>query len=111
MEQPRFAPCFAGWNGPWNFADAETTALRLKKAGFVDVRTNVEYAPVRQPDAAAYREFVTNVVCRHHLSRLPDQTLKDAFMDAVTELASRDDPPFELDYWRLNIDATRPHTV
>ena len=107
MREPRFSPYFAGWSGPWNFADAEATATRLRRAGFADVWTGVEYAPVLQPDAAAYREFVTNAVCRHHLSRLPDEALKDRFMSAVTDMAAGDNPPFELDYWRLNIDATK----
>jgi trans-aconitate 2-methyltransferase len=50
-------------------------------------------------------------VCRHHLARLPDPSLRDGFLDALTEQASADDPAFELDYWRLNIDAVRPAEV
>ena len=57
---------------------------------------------------ASYREFVTTVVCRVHLSKLPDERLRDRFMDVVTAQASRDAVPFELDYWRLNINARKP---
>jgi trans-aconitate 2-methyltransferase len=107
MQQPEFAPHFARWTDPWEFADADTTARRLARCGFVDVETSLEAAPVVQPNAAAYREFVTNVVCRHHLAPLPEP-LRDRFMSSVTAQAAADDPAFELDYWRLNIRARRP---
>jgi hypothetical protein len=35
-------------------------------------------------------------------------SLKQAFIDRVTELSAREDPPFTLDYWRLNISAAKP---
>jgi hypothetical protein len=59
-----------------------------------------------QPDAATYREFVTNVVCRPHLAPPP---LREQFMDTITSQAAGDDPAFELDYWRLNMSARRPN--
>ena len=108
MAQPEFARHFSGWSEPWNFADAETTAGRLRAAGFIDVATSLQPAPFVQPDAAAYKEFVTNVICRHHLAHLPEPSLRDRFMDALTDLAAGDEPAFELDYWRLNIAARRP---
>lgn len=107
MQEPRFAGYFHGWQEPWEFADAATTARRLARAGFVDIRTSVEAAPIVQPTRDAFVEFVTNVICRPHLARLPDAALRDAFMGAIAALAADDTPPFELDYWRLNIDATR----
>ena len=67
-------------------------------------------APVLQPDFDAFRTFITTVICRPHLAHLPDQDLRDAFVQKLTEQAARDSPPFELDYWRLNIDAKRPLT-
>jgi trans-aconitate 2-methyltransferase len=108
MREAPFAPHYAGWRDPWEFADADTTAARLAAAGFVDVQTSLEPSPVVQPDATAYREFVTNVVCRPHLARLPEGPLRERFMDAITDLAARDATPFELDYWRLNLDARAP---
>jgi trans-aconitate 2-methyltransferase len=108
MRQLRFAPYFEHWNEPWEFADAEMTAKRLAHAGFVDIRTNLEYTPIVQPDAAAFAEFVTNVICRPHLAYLPDDGLRERFVAQLTELSAADDPPFELDYWRLNFDARRP---
>jgi trans-aconitate 2-methyltransferase len=108
MREPPFAPFFARWTTPWEFAGAETTGRRLRRAGFTGVRTWIEPAPVVQPDAAAYREFVEHVICRPHLSYLPDAGLQARFLDRLTDAAARDTPPFELDYWRLNLEARRP---
>jgi trans-aconitate 2-methyltransferase len=108
MHEPVFAPHFARWTSPWEFADADTTARRLRGVGFVDVHTRLHEAPVLQPDAGAYREFIEAVICRPHLSLLPEANLRDRFLTRLTEQASHDDPPFELDYWRLDLDARRP---
>ena len=59
------------------------------------------------PDAETYRTFITNVICRPHLAHLPDAPSRDAFIDELTRQAAADEPQFELDYWRLNIEARR----
>ncbi len=108
MRDGRFAPYFAAWETPWEFADAPTTAARLLRAGFSDVRTSVDPAPIVQPTRAAFVEFVSHVICRPHLARLPDASSREAFMDAVATLAASGVPAFELDYWRLNIEGRKP---
>ena len=108
MRDPVFAPHFAAWTDPWEFADAGTTTRRLENAGFVDVRTAVYPSPVLQPDASAYSEFVEHVICRPHLQHLEDPALRTRFLARLTDDAARDFPPFELDYWRLDLDARRP---
>jgi hypothetical protein len=50
---------------------------------------------------------VTTVIYHPHLERLPSATLKRQFIDRVTALSSREDPPYTLDYWRLNMSATK----
>ncbi len=108
MSAEPFAPYFTDWPGPWEFASAETTAERLARAGFDAIDTSVEEAPTTLATEADYREFVTTVIYHPHLERLPDLSLKQAFLDRVTELSAREEPPFTLDYWRLNISARRP---
>jgi ubiquinone/menaquinone biosynthesis C-methylase UbiE len=105
---PGFRPYFDGWNGPWEFADDLTTASRLEAAGFTDILTNLEYMPAVMSDIDAYREFLTNVIFGTHLARIPDVAAKRRYVDQAAELAAYDDPPFELDYWRLNMKARRP---
>jgi trans-aconitate 2-methyltransferase len=107
MRQPMFAPYFSRWARPWEFADAPTTARRLENAGFTDIETSVHASPVLQPDAASYSEFVAHVICRPHLEHLSDPSLRARFMEHLTEQAAMDSPPFELDYWRLDINARR----
>jgi trans-aconitate 2-methyltransferase len=108
MREPYFAPYFTSWQEPWEFADAEITARRLDEAGFEDVRTSLVPAPVVQPDVNAFQAFITTVICRPHLAHLADPVLRDGFVQRLTELAATDDPPFELDYWRLNLEARKP---
>jgi trans-aconitate methyltransferase len=106
--RPPYAASFAGWSEPWEFADAETTAARLGDAGFAAVETWLEPAPIRQENAAAYHEYLTAVVLRDHLSVLPDDARRRAFIGELTDQAAADDPPFTLDYWRLNLAGQRP---
>jgi trans-aconitate 2-methyltransferase len=108
MRKEPFAQFFSDWPGPWQFADAETTAIRLRAAGFIDIDTGLEEAPTTLASEDDYREFVTTVIYHPHLDRLPEPHLKREFIDRVTELSSQDDPPFTLDYWRLNMTARKP---
>jgi trans-aconitate 2-methyltransferase len=110
MREPAFAPYFVNWVHPWEFADAETSRRRLERAGFVDVQASVHPSPVLHPDSQTFSEFVEHVVCRPHLQHLPDPALRARFMRRVTDDAAAASPPFELDYWRLNLDGRRPGT-
>jgi trans-aconitate methyltransferase len=108
MRREPFAAHFHGWSGVWEFSTAELAAERLHAAGFIDVAANLEPAPTTLADEASYREFVTTVIYNSHLERLPDARLRVSFIDQVTALAAAQDPPFTLDYWRLNLEGRRP---
>lgn len=108
MHAPPFAPYFTNWPGPWEFAYPDVTADRLRKAGFIEIDTNLEEAPTTLATEADYREFVTTVIYHPHLERLPDAALKQSFIDRVTTLAASEPVPFTLDYWRLNMTARKP---
>lgn len=108
MQSEPFAPSFVGWETPWEFADPETTARRLQSAGFIEVETGLEHAPVVLNGPEEYAEFVRNVIFRLHLERMGDEALRERFMGELTTAAAGDDPPYSLDYWRLNLQATRP---
>ena len=108
MTKPNFAPYFANWPGPWEYAYPDVTADRLQQAGFVDIDTNLEETPTTLASEDDYREFVTTVIYHPHLALLPDESLRHAFIDHVTALASQESTPFTLDYWRLNIRARKP---
>jgi trans-aconitate 2-methyltransferase len=107
MHRPDFAPYFAGWRVPWNFADADTTRRRLETAGFVGVVTALYPSPVSFDSAETYRAFLKTVCVRHHVARLPPE-LDAAFTAQLSADAVRDDPPLTLDYWRLDMTASVP---
>ena len=108
MRREPFAEHFRTWAGIWEFSTAELAAERLRAAGFVDVATSIEPAPTTLVDEASYREFVTTVIYNPHLERLPDAAMRARFIGEITKLARAEDPPFTLDYWRLNLEGRRP---
>lgn len=108
MHREPFAEYFRDWTGIWEFSTAEQARVRLHRAGFADVQTTLEPAPTTLADEASYREFVTTVIYNPHLERLPDPALRARFIDAITTRAAADNPPFTLDYWRLNLEGRRP---
>lgn len=97
--EPPYAEYLAGWMGPWNFAGAEETAERLRRAGFDDVHTWLQPRAVAPSDLSGY---LRTVCLGYHLEQLPEE-LRAPYLEAVRERCGG-----ELDYVRLNIDARRP---
>ena len=96
-----------GWSDPVYFADVEHTRQRLEAAGLDVEDVGLEEAPTRLDGPEQYKEFIATVCLRHHLNRLPAEN-RGGFLDALVTAAAGDTPPFTLDYWRLNISATKP---
>lgn len=107
MAQEPYAPFFATYVIPMYFADAEITAQRLETSGFTEIDTHLIEMPTLFDDAPAYREFLTNVIFHHFLEQLPDAAMRSAFIEQLVEAGAQDNPPFSIDYWRLNISATK----
>jgi trans-aconitate methyltransferase len=107
VKAPALARHFDGWHGPWEFADVPTTIERLDRAGFTAIDVYLEAAPATFDDRAGFREFVSCVCLKDHLTRIPEAD-RASFLDALTDQAAGDSPPFTLDYWRLNMAATKP---
>jgi len=103
-----YRPHLEGFESPWEFADASTTAARLRRAGFADIETSTEPAPTQFSTAPEFHQFVEHVILHRHLERLPDPALRQQLLAELTRQAALDDPPFLLDYWRLNLQARRP---
>lgn len=101
-----FVRFFEGWSEPWEYADDVTTAERLRDAGFIQIKTWLERAELCLQGRAEYREYLATVTLHKQLERIPGHKLRDAFLDELTSEASRD-PEYELDYWRLNIEARK----
>ncbi len=98
--QAPFAPHFANWAKPWNYAGAPETQARLEQAGFREVECWLEPKRVELWDP---RPFVETVCLVRHLDPLPEE-LRGPFVDAVLETTG---VPVTLDYVRLNMTAQR----
>jgi trans-aconitate 2-methyltransferase len=105
---PDFAPFLSGFPSPWLYQDAEGAAEALRRVGFIDIQTSLEAAPTLLDDRRHYAEFVRAVIVRSHLERLPGGRLRDLYVSELADQAANDDPPFLLDYWRLNLSARKP---
>jgi trans-aconitate methyltransferase len=108
MREEPFATHFGDWTGPWFFAGADDTALRLHDAGFVEVDAHIVEAPVTLESEDAFREFLTTVVFGTHLNRLPGEEMRAAFIERLVRWSAGQTPRWHLDYWRLNMIARRP---
>jgi trans-aconitate 2-methyltransferase len=102
-DERAYQPYFAGWSRPTEFPDEATTRQRMEGAGFGDIELQLFEEPTTFPDAQTFREFITAVNFRLHLQRIGDAALRKSFIDRIVEAAARDDPPYTLDYWRLNL--------
>jgi trans-aconitate 2-methyltransferase len=107
MQSERYRHSFGEWSDPWMFSDPQAARAQLMAAGFEDVDTSLEEAPTRMAGAAEYQTFIATVCVRHHIARLPARE-QPRFIRDMADAAARYDPPYTLDYWRLNIAARRP---
>jgi len=92
---------FDSFERPWNYAGAEETTARLKRAGFGEVHCWLEPWAVVPPEPA---EFVRTVCLGAHLEHVPKR-LGERF---VADVLDTQREPLRLDYVRLNIDARLP---
>lgn len=104
----KYARFFVHFRNPWVYNDADTAANLLRQAGFVDVKTSLQPALTVLEDIESYSDFVSNVILRRHLEEVPDPALRTEFVAELARQAAVDDPPFSLDYWRLNLAGKVP---
>jgi trans-aconitate 2-methyltransferase len=108
MRRPEYGPFFDGWHATWQYPDDITTAERMRRAGFIEVKTWLEAAPATLASGQEYKEFLATVTLHRHVARIPDPAMRERFMDELRRHAAADDPPFTLDYWRLNLSGCKP---
>jgi trans-aconitate 2-methyltransferase len=106
---PRYSARFAGWSDPWLFLAPEAAERHLRAAGFTTVRAWLEPEPTPFASREDYRVFVERVVLGAWMARFADSPEEAAeFLDTLCDAAANDDAPYQLDYVRLNIEATMP---
>jgi SAM-dependent methyltransferase len=103
---------FARWLGhfpePWFYSDADGAATRLRAAGFRDVQTALEAAAFAVPSSEEFQNYLRTFILHRHLELLPAEGLRDTFVRQIADVSAHDDPPWTLDYWRLNLRARKP---
>lgn len=103
----RFKQYFKDWHRVWEYPGPELTSERLKKAGFEDIVCSLEEAAVRFSEEKSYADFLSAMILHPYLERLPE-SLQVEFKDEIVRQAAVDQPPFVLDYWRLNLQGRKP---
>jgi trans-aconitate 2-methyltransferase len=107
MESKAHAAYFAGYESPWEFSSPAAAAARLRNAGFQQIETSSEEAPTFFPNALEFQQFVETVILRHHVQRITENAVRQQFLAELTKQYEADDPPFLIDYRRLNLQARR----
>jgi trans-aconitate 2-methyltransferase len=102
-----FRDHLVGFARTTNFATVEESERRLADAGFAEIRCWTTPAPTTFAAREVFTEFIEKVVLRDHLARLPDRAVRRAYVDAISDRAAADDPPWCLDYMRLDLRAIR----
>jgi trans-aconitate 2-methyltransferase len=108
MAAPKCARFFARFRDPWVYNDADTAADLLRQAGFIEVETTLEPALTVLENLKNYSDFLRTAILRRHLEEIPDPVLRAEFVAELADQAALDDPPFSLDYWRLNLSGKVP---
>ena len=105
---PEYREIFAGWRRSTHYETPETFGDNMGRAGFSEIRIWIEPAPARFETADEFKQYLDAVTLREHTERIKDPVLRQRFLDQLALGASQDDPPFVMDYWRLNISARKP---
>jgi trans-aconitate 2-methyltransferase len=106
-ESQKFRKFFEDWQRLWEYPGPELTIQRLERAGFKDVSSSLEPAPVAFTESEQYSDFLAAMILHPYIERLPPE-LEPEFRDALVRQATQDHPAFVFDYWRLNIYGRKP---
>ncbi len=108
LKRPNMLPISPAFPSPGFFWTQKSAATQLRLAGFVEVETDLESAPTLLDSRQHYSDFVKAVIVRQHIEHISDPDLQQQYVSELTDLAASDDPPFLLDYCRLNMSAKVP---
>ena len=72
MQDERFKEAFDGWNDAKNFADPETTKVRLERAGFEKVEAWLHEEPTEFDSVEKLARYLKTVILRQHVTVLSE---------------------------------------
>lgn len=103
-----FAPWLGEFPEPWFFSDAAAAASQLRSAGFEEIQTGLEAATVTVSSAEEFQSYLRTFILHRHLELLPSELLRESFVKQLASISSEEEPPWSLDYTRLNLRARKP---
>jgi trans-aconitate 2-methyltransferase len=106
MEEERFREYFVGWVDDKYYADAETTARRLRAAGFEEVETWLHDETAAFDSVHELTRFIGTVVLGGHMERLPEEERGPFAAGVAEKIVAAEDAP-ALRYVRLNMMARK----
>jgi hypothetical protein len=68
-------------------------------------------ATVTVSSAEEFQGYLRTFFLHRHLELLPTPPLREEFLQQLTDSSAEDDPPFTLDYSRLNLRARKPELL
>ena len=98
-----FSPWLGQFPEPWFFSDADSAARRMRSAGFHEVKTDLEQASFAVSSSEDFEGYLRTFVLHRHLELLPTEALREVFVRELAVFSEGDNPPWTLDYWRLNL--------
>lgn len=105
---PEFARWMEDFPEPWLYSDAEGAAVQLRAVGFREVKTGLEGAAFAVASSEEFQSYLRTFVLHRHLELLPQEGMRESFVRQLADASAHDDPPWTLDYWRLNLRAHKP---
>lgn len=90
-----------------HYEPVDPTVARMRDAGFENIEAGLHPEPVAFPDPVAYKSFIRSVNLHRYIAKFPPDVEED-FVERLAMMASKDHPPYTLDYVRLTVRATKP---
>jgi trans-aconitate 2-methyltransferase len=104
VDSDAYRQFFRDYSPPWHYESADTTAMRLRAAGFSGLNIGEQPEPSYFQDDEAFKKYLVTITLNEHVRRLPPELL-DRFLSDVIHAWGKGNT---LDYWRLNIQARKP---
>jgi trans-aconitate 2-methyltransferase len=117
MKLNEFKVYLANMNQSWYFAKPDDTSKLLDNIGYINIKVHLHTDCVNLPDREIYSRFVKTVIMRPFLEHLPDDKIKNRYLELFLEEVekrststsnNKSQTSWSLDYVRLNIIADKP---
>lgn len=107
-QDPRFAAHLGDFRDSKKYRTPDEAVAALERAGWRDVRAALFAAPVPFEDDGLAALYISTILLRDHIARLPEELRRPYAEAVVAETKRRWGAPYVADYVRLDLWALRP---